>query len=162
MVLLYGDVTHKVGVWSIIDGTETAPMGSLNSKAVRAWRTRVDSALNEIIGGVTDGQLIHTRVSRDPKEVWERLKSVHESQGLGNLVATWQKFFQMKKSDDISVQTHVATIREVTERLTGLGDKPSEALMVAVLMLSLPESYGALIVSYGLHKFRFCHPVLHE
>ena len=82
------------------------------------------------------------------------MKSVHESQGLGNLVATWQKFFQMKKLDDISVQTHIAAIREVTDRLTGLGDKPSEALMVAVPMLSLPESYGALIISLDSHMDR--------
>jgi len=145
---------RKVGVWAIVDGTESMPQGSPNSKVVKAWRTRVDLALNEIIGEVSDGQLVHTRVSREPKVVWDRLKEVHESQGLGSVISTWQKFFQMRKANDVSIQAHAGAIREVADRLTGLGDEPSEALMVAVLMLSLPVSYGALVISLDSHADR--------
>ena len=52
-----------------------------------------------------------------------------------------------------------ASICEYADRLTGLGDSPSETLMVAVLLISLPESYSPLIVSLNTHpncvKFDF-------
>ena len=60
----------------------------------------------------------------------------------------------MKKADDTSIQAHASIIRELADRLTGLGDEPSEALMVSVLMLSLPESYSTIIVSLDTHHNR--------
>jgi hypothetical protein len=60
----------------------------------------------------------------------------------------------LKKADDISIQAHASVIRELADRLTGLGDEPSEALMVSVLMLSLPESYSTIIISLDTHHDR--------
>ncbi|RDB24314.1 hypothetical protein Hypma_008360 [Hypsizygus marmoreus] len=145
---------RKLGVWSLVNGEESRPVGSDNHKVVKAWRTRVDLALSEIVGEVGDAQLVHTRSSRDPHLVWERLKSVHMSQGLGSVISTWQKFFQLKKASNVSVQAHAAALRELADRLTFLDDGPSESLMVAVLMLSLPESYNSLIVSLDSHTER--------
>ena len=145
---------RKQGVWNIVNGTESRPVGSDNHKVVKAWQTRVDLALSEIIGEVSDSQLVHTRVSRDPAEIWERLRTTHVSQGLGSIIAIWQRFFTLKKADDTSIQAHASIIRELADRLTGLGDEPSEALMVSVLMLSLPESYSTIIVSLDTHHDR--------
>jgi gag-polypeptide of LTR copia-type/Zinc knuckle len=145
---------RKLGVWNIVNGTESRPVGSDNHKVVKAWQTRVDLALSEIIGEVSDSQLVHTRVSRDPADIWERLQATHVSQGLGSIIAIWQRFFTLKKADDTSVQAHASVIRELADRLTGLGDGPSETLMVSVLMLSLPKSYGTLIISLDTHDNR--------
>jgi gag-polypeptide of LTR copia-type len=83
----------------------------------------------------------------DPSLVWERLASLHMSQGLGSIISMWQRFVQLKKLEGVTVQAHAASIREHPDRLTstGLGDLPSETLMIAVLLLSLPESYGSLV-----------------
>ena len=108
-------------------------------KGWAGWQTRVDLALSEIIGEVSDSQLVHTRVSRDPADIWERLQATHVLQGLGSIIAIWQHFFTLKKANDTSVQAHASAIRELADRLTGLGDVPSETLMVSVLMLSLPD-----------------------
>ena len=145
---------RKLGVWSIVNGMESRPVGSDNHKVVKAWQTRVDLALSEIIGEVSDQQLVHTRVSRNPADIWERLQATHVSQGLGSIIATWQRLFTLKKTNDTSVQAHASVIRELADRLTGLGDGPSETLMVSVLMLSLPESYSTLIISLDTHDDR--------
>jgi len=145
---------RKLKVWNVVTGAESRPPGSDNHNVVKAWVNRQEVALNEIVNEVGDSQLVHTRVSMDPHVVWERLKDVHMSQGLGSIIAAWQKFFQLKKSDGTSVQAHAATLRELADRLLGLGDGPSETLMVAVLMLSLPESYNSLIVSLDSHPDR--------
>jgi hypothetical protein len=145
---------RKLGVWSIVNGTESRPVGSDNHKVVKAWQTRVDLAMSEIIGEVLDSQLVHTRVSRDPADIWARLQATHVSQGLGSIIAIWQHFFTLKKANGTSVQAHASIIRELADRLTGLGDGPSETLMVSVLMLSLPESYSTLIISLDTHDNR--------
>lgn len=143
---------RKLGVWSLVDGSESRPVGSDNTKVVKAWRTRMDLALCEIVSEVEDGQLVHTRFSRDPVEVWKRLKSVHQSEGLGSAISIWQRLFMMKKTQETSIQEHASTIREIADRLTGLGDKPSDTLLVAILMLSLPPSYSSLVISLDSHS----------
>ena len=142
---------RKLGVWPLVEGTESRPAGSDTHKVVKAWQTRIDLALCEIVAEVEDTQLVHTRVSRDPAAVWERLRSVHMSDGLGSAIATWQRLFTIKKGPKITLQEHVSTIREIADRLTGLRDSPSETLLVAVLMLSLPDSYNSLIISLDTH-----------
>ena len=141
-------------MWNIVNGTESRPVGSDNHKVVKAWQTRVDLALSEIIGEVSDLQLVHTRVSRNPADIWDRLQAMHVSQGLGSIIAIWQHFFTLKKANNTSIQAHTSVIRELADRLTGLGDGPSETLMVSVLMLSLPESYSTLIISLDTHDNR--------
>jgi hypothetical protein len=142
---------RKLGVWSIVNGQEPCPSGSPNNKVVKGWVARMELALNEIVSAVGDSQLVHTRVSMDPSVIWERLRSVHMSQGLGSIISMWQRFFQLKKLEGVSFQAHAADVREHADRLTGLGDPPSETLMVAVLLSSLPESYSPLIVSLDTH-----------
>jgi gag-polypeptide of LTR copia-type/Zinc knuckle len=142
---------RKLDVWTIVDGQEPHPSGSNNHNVVKGWVTRMELALNEIISVVGDSQLVHTRVSMDPSVVWERLASIHMSQGLGSIISMWQRFFQLKKLEGVTVQAHAASIHEHADRLTGLGDSPSETLMVAVLLLSLPESFGSLVVSLDTH-----------
>ena len=57
----------------------------------------------------------------------------------------------MKKLEEVMIQAHAASIYEYANRLTRLGDSPLETLMVAVLLISLPESYSPLIVSFDTH-----------
>ena len=75
--------------------------------------------------------------------------------GVGeSIIAIWQHFFTLKKADNTSIQAHTGIIRELSDRLTGLGDEASEALMVSVLMLSLPQSYSTIIISLDTHHDR--------
>ena len=112
----------------------------------------MDLVLSKIVSEVKDGQLVHTHVSRDPAEVWARLESIHLSQGLGSTISTWQKLFCITKAPDTSIQEHAGAIHELADRLTGLDDTPSDSLLVATLMLSLPESYSSLVISLDSHS----------
>lgn len=112
----------------------------------------MDLVLSKIVSEVKDGQLVHTHVSRDPAEVWARLESIHLSQGLGSTISTWQKLFCITKAPDTSIQEHAGAICELADSLTGLDDTPSNSLLVATLVLSLPESYSSLIISLDSHS----------
>ena len=143
---------HKLQVWLLIEGTESHPQGLDGLKVVKAWRIRMDLVLSKIMSEVEDGQLVHTCVSRDPAEVWARLESIHLSQGLGRTISTWQKLFHITKAPDTSIQEHAGAIHELADCLTGLDNTPSDSLLVATLMLSLPESYSSLVISLDSHS----------
>ena len=157
MVLSYGD---KAEEWSIVNGQEPCPSGSNNHKVVKGWVNQVELGLNEVVSGVGDSQLVHTRVSMDPSVVWERLASIHMSQGLGSIISVWQRFFQLKKLEEVTMQVHTASIHEHADCLTGLGDSPSETLMVTVLLISLPEPYSPLIISLDIRNLTLLFSVV--
>ena len=47
----------------------------------------------------------------------------------------YKEELEEKKKMEVRIQVHAASIREYADRLTGLGDSPSETLMVAVLLI---------------------------
>ena len=136
-----------MGVWSIVNGQEPRPSGSNNHKVMKGWVNQVELALNEVVSSMGDSQLVHTRVPMDPNVVWERLELVYMLQGLGSIISMWQRFFQLKMLEEVTVQAHAASLWEYADCVTGLGDSPSETLMVTVLLISLPKTYSPLIVS---------------
>ncbi|KAJ3478841.1 hypothetical protein NLJ89_g12362 [Agrocybe chaxingu] len=71
--------------------------------------------------------------------------------GLGSLVAIWRKFTRITKADGTPIRAHIAEIRTIADRLTRLGDKPSDALIIATLLGSLPKTYHPLIVALDAH-----------
>lgn len=142
---------RQLGVWEIADGTLSKPSGSPNSTAVKAWGKKANLVLGEIVGAVENSQLVHIRGSMEPSTVWRSLEEAHMSQGLGSIISTWQAFTQIRKAEEDPMEKHVSEIRRLADRLEGLGDGPSEILMVSILMMSLPLSYSPLIVSLDSH-----------
>ena len=58
------------------------------------------------------------------------------------------------------MQAHTASIHEHADCLTGLGDSPSETLMVTVLLISLPEPYSPLIISLDIRNLTLLFSVV--
>jgi hypothetical protein len=141
---------RRRGVLGLVLGDETRPLGSENNKAVKAWVTKRDVATATIIGRLDSTQFAHVReFEEDPAGMWERLKETHQSSGLGGVVVAWRKFYALRKSDNQStMRAHIAAVRGHAEKLGRLyQDKPSDAQIIATLLMSLPTSYDTLIVS---------------
>ena len=49
----------------------------------------------------------------------------------------WQRFFQLKKTEKVTIQAHTASIHKYADRLTGLGDSPLSTLTPIVRNLTL-------------------------
>ncbi|KAF8181521.1 hypothetical protein BJ912DRAFT_979740 [Pholiota molesta] len=111
---------RRKGVLSLALGTEDRPSGSPNTKAVKAWTTRIDLAAGEIIRRLGPSQFAHVRgYEEDPAAI----------------------------IIDTPMRTHIANLRNLADKLRALGDAPSDALTIAILFGSLPASYHQLIVS---------------
>ena len=70
----------KKGLWKVVEGSETCPLGSPNSKAVKAFECRQAKAHAEIILRLEPSQLPHAH-SADPYVLWEELQRMHRTQG---------------------------------------------------------------------------------
>ncbi|KAF7340675.1 RxLR effector candidate protein [Mycena sanguinolenta] len=148
---------RKKGVLEIVLGNETRPQGSPNSKPVKAWITKRDVATAAIIGRLDPSQFAHVReFEEDPAGMWARLKEMYQSSSLGGVVVTWRQFYALRKPDDAStMRTHIAAVRGLAEKLGRLyNDKPSDAQIIATLLMSLPAAYDTLIISLDSHPER--------
>ncbi|KAJ7698654.1 hypothetical protein B0H17DRAFT_898030, partial [Mycena rosella] len=89
---------RRKGVLGVAPGEDVRPMGSDNTKAVKAWIAKRDVATATIILRLDPTQFAHIRdFEEDPVGMWERLKGTHQSSGLGGVVVMWRKFYALCK-----------------------------------------------------------------
>ncbi|KAJ7473887.1 hypothetical protein B0H11DRAFT_1691284, partial [Mycena galericulata] len=90
---------RRKGVLGVALGDDVRPMGSNNTKTVKAWIAKWDVATATIISRLDPSQFAHVReFEEDPVGMWERLREIHQSSGLGGVVAMWKKFYGLRKS----------------------------------------------------------------
>ena len=70
----------KKGLWKVVEGSETRPLGSPNSKAVKAFECHQAEAHAKIVLRLEPSQLPHAH-SADPYVLWEELQCMHHAQG---------------------------------------------------------------------------------
>ena len=97
-------VLVQSGLWSMIDlGID--PMGKdasvIAGEEAATKKNRTADKMNEaraaIVLRVEDGQLAHCLHSKDPKEIWEELESIHRAAGFATSLALCCCFLMMKK-----------------------------------------------------------------
>ena len=89
-------LTRK-SLWDITSGVVTRPMGSDNSKPVKAWRAKAAQARAELILFVDPSQYPHM-ASDDPAEIWIALRDVHQSRGFATRLSRRRLFWRPRPS----------------------------------------------------------------
>jgi hypothetical protein len=120
---------------------------------VKAWVSKRNVATATIIGRLDPSQFAHVReFEEDPAGMWQRLKETHEGI-MGGVVVVWKRFYALRKSGDPgTMRAHIAAVRGLAEKLGRLySDKPSDAQIIATLLMSLPSAYDTLIISLDSH-----------
>ena len=130
----------------IVDGSVTQPVGSPNSKAVKAFLHKQKLARAEIILRISPSQLPHVR-DPDPKVIWENLHALHQSRGFASRLSLRRCFITMKKGDTQSIQSWVADVRRVAFQLSEIDVTVPDEDVILVLTAGLPSSYESFIIS---------------
>jgi hypothetical protein len=136
----------KKGVWEIVDGTVTRPLGSVNSAAVRSFLRKQAEAIAEITLNVSASQLAFIN-SDDPAVVWEELEHVHQARGVASRLTLRRRFWKLQKADSQSMQAFIGEARKLAFQLTEIGVTVEDEEMILVLTGGLPASYDHLVVS---------------
>ena len=130
----------------IVDGTVTHPLGSPNSKPVKAFLQKQKLARAEIILRVSPSQLPNVH-DPDLMVIWDTLRALHQFRGFASCLSLRRRFITMKKEDMQSIQSWVADIRRVAFQLSEIDVSVPDEDIILVLTAGLPPSYESLIVS---------------
>jgi hypothetical protein len=136
----------KMDLWDVVSGEDNRPIGSENTKSVKAYRKKQQAARAEIALRVADNQLIFTK-QEDPAEIWSKLEKVHTARGFATRKTLRRRFHNMTRREDQSMQSWVAEVQGAAQELRELGAVFDEETEGIVLTGGLGPAYEPLMVS---------------
>ena len=136
------------GVWSIVNGSETAP----KEVASRAkFRLRSDKALAAIVLSVDQSLLYLLGDPEDPVAVWKKLQEQFQKKTWANKLTLRRKLHTLRLNEKESVQDHIRAMTKTFNKLAVLGVELTNEDRVVYLLASLPESYNTLVTALKAH-----------
>ncbi len=130
----------KHGLWSIVDGSETAPAEGAGQDAIHKFACRKDKALAL---SVEPSLLYLLGEPDDPVAVWKKLGDQFQKKSWANKLELRCRLYSLKLDEGGLVQAHIKTMMEVFDGLSVLGDPISDEDRVVYLLASLPmECYS--------------------
>lgn len=111
-----------------------------------AWIRRNNKAMACITLSVEDNQLIHFAHFDNAYDVWQALSRKYERSTFGSRLYLRRKLYSIHYCSG-SMANHVDSIMEVVGLLRGSGKPLEDEKVVAVLLVSLPESYSGLLTA---------------
>lgn len=144
-VLMKAMLVRK-NLWDVVDGSETRPSGSANTKAVRSFNRKQAEAVAEITLALDSSQLSFIS-SDDPKEVWDYLTSIHLGRGVATRLTLRRRFNRLEKSASESMQTFISFARRLAAQLREVGATVEDEDLILAITGGLPRSYSTFIVT---------------
>ena len=133
-------------LWDVIDGSESCPAGSDNSKAVRVFIKKQQLSHAKIILHVDKSQLAHTRYD-NPKDIWDSLEQVHRARGFATRLALRRQFLYMTKRSDQAMSDWISGVKNAAFQLEAAGVAVIDEDIILALTAGLPEEYSTFIVT---------------
>ena len=137
----------KDGIWTIVNGTETAPDAS-DAAEYTKFIARRDRALAVIVLSVVPALLYLIGDPECPVMVWKKLADQFQKKSWANKLELRWKLYSLRLKEGESVQKHIKSMTETFESLSVIGDPMSDEDRVVYLLASLPESFTMLVTAF--------------
>jgi len=137
----------KENLFSIVDGTETAPEESGNLQAHAKYLQRRDKALATIVLAVDPKLLYLLGDPTDPVDVWDKLSATFQKKTFANRLRLKKRLYTKRLVFGGSMQKHLKEFVELFEELAVIGAPLQEEDKVICLLASLPDSYSTLVTA---------------
>ena len=134
----------KDGLWSIMDGSETAP--EVESEGYPKFFTQRDRGLAIIVLSIDPSLLYVFGDPADPVAVWKKLSDQFQRKTWANNLVLRRRLHSLRLREGQSDQTHVKAMTELFDELSVVGDDVDKEDLV-YLLASLPESYESLVTA---------------
>lgn len=139
-------VLIRDGVWSIVNGTESAPDSSDADKSAK-FMARSDKALATIVLAIDPALLYLLGDPVDPVLVWKTLQDQFQKKTWANKLALRRKLNSLNLEDGNSMTEHIKSMTEVFSELAVIGAPMEDEDKVVTLLASLPDSYNVLVTA---------------
>ena len=134
----------KDGLWSIVNGTETAPT---DPAALAKFDVRKDRALATLVLAVDPKLLYLIGDPESPIDVWNRLQDVYHKKTWANKLRLRKRLYGMKLQNGGNVQEHLKTMVELFDALAAVGSALQDEDRVICLLASLPTEFDTLVTT---------------
>lgn len=128
------------GIWDVI--AEPRP-----GVPDEAWIRKDDQARAAIGLLVEDSQLIHIRQAKNALDAWNSLRDIHQKGSLSTKVFLLKRICRLTLEEGGNMELHINLMMELVDKLSAMGEVLNNQLIVAMLLSSLPDSYGTLITA---------------
>ena len=135
----------KDGLWSIVSGTETAPVFTETEKFAK-FVSRRDKALAIIVLSVDPSLLYWLGDPEDPGGV-EKLSDQFQEKTGANKLSLRRRLNNLKLKDGDSMSNHIKAMTEIFNELAVIGAAMEDEEKVVTLLASLPEAYNMLVTA---------------
>jgi hypothetical protein len=140
--------------WLIITGDEEAPekpdepsllITDAKKKAAKKewieWLSSDQDAMGYIKGACEDSQLPYVIESKTSKEMWEQLKTVHQTnQSRINIHYFFEELYTRKYVDGSSMADHIVAMLDLKHRIEQAGEDLPDIHVTCAMIISLPKT----------------------
>lgn len=131
----------KEELWNVV--SEDPPI----EPRTESWAVK-DGKAKATIGLLIEDQLVvHIRNCKTAKDMWECLRKQYEKPNLTNKVFLLKRLCRMNLQEGGNMEKHINEVLDIIQQLSSLGEDLAEKLQVALLLCSLPDSYGGLVTA---------------
>ena len=100
-----------------------------------------------MVMSVSSSQLYLITSYEELRRAWTALKNHFERDTLVNKLILKKQYFRMEMAEGTSMEAHIKTMKELTDRLAAINAPIAEEDQVVTLLGSLPPSYSALVTA---------------
>ena len=133
-------------LWGFIDGTEVL-QDDASAQQRADFNKRSQKAFSTMVMSVSSSQLYLITSYEEPRRAWTALKNHFERDTLVNKLILKKQYFRMEMAEGTSMEAHIKTMKELTDRLAAINAPIAEEDQVVTLLGSLPPSYSALVTA---------------
>lgn len=119
--------------------------GTVTATEMAAWLEKDGDARHAIGMAVENDQLVHICRKTTAKEMWDTLLGIHEVESMNTMMTVMRKMCSQKLPEDGNLPEHLKELTAMHNRLEVADEGLKPRQFVAVMLSSLPMSYGTLI-----------------
>ena len=134
------------GLWGYVDGTEVLGEGA-TAQVHAEFQKKSQKAFSTIVMAISSSQLYLITSFEQPKDAWDALRNHFERDTLANKLMLKKQYFRMEMKEGTSVESHLKTMKELTDKLAAMDAPISEEDQVVTLLRSIPPSYSTLVTA---------------
>ena len=134
------------GLWGLVEGTEVL-QGEANAQQRADFNKRIQKAFSTVVMAISSTQLYLVTSCEGPAAAWRALQNHFERETLVNKLMLKKRYFRMEMKEGTSVEEHIKTMKELTDRLAAINAPIAEEDQIVTLLGSLPPTYFTLVTA---------------
>ncbi|XP_062704367.1 uncharacterized protein LOC134286721 [Aedes albopictus] len=122
-------------LWYVVVGAKPEPV-------TEQWK-KDDSKARATMGlCIEDNQFGLVKTANSASDFWNQLKAYHEKSTVTSRVSLLKKLCSLNLAEGGDVEGHLVVLEDLFDRLANAGQELEESLRIAMILRSLPDSYG--------------------